>query len=288
MRFRFVDENRESFEVGVMCEALAVSRSGYYAWCERPRSARAQESERLGALVERAHVESRGTYGGPRVHAELRARGESCGRNRVARLMRERGLRGRTKRRFRTTTKSDARNAVAPDLLNRNFEAERPDQVWVGDTTNMPTEEGWLYVAALLDLNSRAVVGWSMASRNNTELTLSALGMAVGRRRPAPGFIHHTDRGSPYTAEAYQQRLQLRGARVSMSEPGDCYDNAVAESFFHTLKNELSDKIPFRTRDEARREVFDYIEVFYNRKRRHSTLGYVSPAEYEEKQAVLA
>jgi transposase InsO family protein len=281
MRFRFVEENRGAFEVGAMCGALEVSRSGYYAWCERPKSERAEESERLGAMVERIHEESRSTYGVPRVHAELQAHGETCGRNRVARLMRERGLRGKTKRRFRTTTKADVRHAVASNLVERDFCAAGPDQVWVGDTTYLRTQEGWLYLAVLLDLYSRMVVGWSMGPVNNVALTLAALAMALGRRRPLPGLIHHTDRGSPYTAEAYQRRLRERGLRASMSDKGDCYDNAAAESFFHSLKTELADEMPFRMRSEARAKVFDYIEVFYNRRRLHSSLGYLSPAGYE-------
>jgi transposase InsO family protein len=281
MKFRFVDEHRETFEVGAMCEVFEISRSGFYAWRDRPKSHRAKESERLGVMVEQIHEKSRAIYGVPRVHAELRARGTACGRKRVARLMREKGLRGKAKRRFRTTTKANARHAVAPNLLEQDFSADRPDQVWVGDTTYLRTEEGWLYLAVLLDLYSRMVVGWSMGTRNSEELTLAALEMALGRRQPLPGLIHHTDRGSQYTAKTYQQQLGARGVRASMSAKGNCYDNAAAESFFHTLKTELADEIPFRMRSEARAGVFDYIEVFYNRQRRHSTLAYACPVEYE-------
>ena len=288
MRFRFVDENQEEFEVGVMCGILDVSRSGFYAWCERPESQRAVESVRLGTLVEQVHKESRGNYGVPRMHAELRARGEKLGRHRVARLMREKDLHGRVKRRYRTTTKADARHAVAPNVLKRDFSTEQPDQVWVGDITYLWTEEGWMYLAVLIDLYSRIVVGWSMSERMPVGLTLAALEMAVGRRGPAAGLLHHSDRGSQYTATAYQARLLELGARPSMSRKGNCYDNAVAESFFHSLKTEMMDELPFHTRAEARSKVFDYIEVFFNRQRRHSTLGYVCPAEFESKGKVAA
>lgn len=282
MKFRFVDENQETFEVGLMCSTLEVSRSGYYAWCGRPLSERALESERLGALVEQVHAESRRNYGVPRVHAALRARGETCGRNQVARLMRQRQLQGRMRRRYRTTTKADARDPVAPNLLERDFLTESRDQVWVGDITYIWTREGWLYLAVLIDLYSRMIVGWSMSEHMPVELPLAALEMAVGRRSPGVGFIHHSDRGSVYTAAAYQARLDELGARPSMSGKGNCYDNAVAESLFHSLKTELMDELPFSTRSEARAKVFDYIEVFFNRQRLHSTLGYVSPVKFEE------
>jgi len=271
-----------------MCDILEVSRSGFYAWRERPESKRALESARLGALVEEVHEESRRNYGVPRVHAELRARGEECGRHQVARLMREKDLHGRVRRRYRTTTKADARHPVAPNLLQRDFSAKRPDEVWVGDITYLWTREGWMYLAVLVDLYSRMVVGWSMSERMPVELTLAALAMAAGRRGPAAGFVHHSDRGSQYTARTYQARLHELGARASMSRKGDCYDNAVAESFFHSLKTELMDEMPFRTRAEARAKVFDYIEVFFNRQRRHSTLGYVSPAKFEDRTEVAA
>lgn len=281
MRFRFVDEHREAFEVGVMCHVLEVSRSGFYAWCERPESHRTQESARLSTRIEQIHQKSRKNYGVPRVHADLLAEGEHVGRNRVARLMKAKGLRGRVRRRYRTTTKSDPQHPVAPNLLQRDFSAKAPDLVWVGDITYLWTREGWMYLAVQIDLFSRSVVGWSMSERMPVGLTLSALEMAIGRRDPGPGLIHHSDRGSQYTAGAYQSRLRELGAVSSMSGKGNCYDNAVAESFFHSLKNELGDEMPFCTREGARQIVFDYIEVFYNRQRRHSTLGYLSPAEFE-------
>ena len=271
-----------------MCNVLGVSRSGFYAWKERPESQRSMEATRLGALVKAVHEESRKNYGAPRVHAEMKARGEKCGRHRVARLMREKGLHGRVRRRYRTTTKSDPRHPVAPNLVQRDFSAETQDQIWVGDITYLWTREGWTYLAAVIDLYSRMVVGWSMSERMPVELTLAALQMAVDRRGPAAGLIHHSDRGSQYTAKAYQARLRDLGAQPSMSGKGNCYDNAVAESFFHTLKTELMDEMPFATRDEARTKVFDYIEVFFNRQRRHSTLGYVSPAEFEQLAEVAA
>ena len=273
MRYRFVDENMETFEVGVMCGILRVARSGFYAWRERPESKRDVESARLGKLVEKVHEESRRNYGSPRVHAKLRAMGEKVGRHRVTRLMREKGLHGRVKRPYRTTTKADASHPVAPNLLNRDFSAERRNQVWVGDITYLRTQEGWLYLAVLLDLHSRSVVGWSMSERMPVQLTLAALDMAIGRRGSVIGLIHHSDRGSQYTANAYQARLLGLGVQTSMSGKGNCYDNAVAESFHHSLKTELMDEMPFRTRAEARAKIFDYIEVFYNRERLHSTLG---------------
>lgn len=266
-----------------MCGILDVSRSGFYAWRERPESERAQESVRLGTLVEQIHEKSRKNYGVPRVHAELKAQGENVGRHRVARLMREKALHGRVKSRYRTTTKSDARHPVAPNLLDRNFTTKRRNRVWVGDITYIWTLEGWMYLAVVIDLFSRIVVGWSMNVRMPVALTLAALEMAVGRRSPAPGFMFHSDRGSQYTAGAYQKRLLELGAVASMSRKGNCYDNAVSETFFHSLKTELMDEMPFRTRDEARAKVFDYIEVFFNRQRLHSTLGYLSPAQFEAK-----
>lgn len=288
MRYRFVDENKRIFEVGVMCGVLQVSRSGYYAWRDRPTSPRAVESSRLGALVAEVHAASRKNYGAPRVHAELRARGEKCGRHRVARLMRERELHGRVRRRYRTTTKSDPRARVAPNLLARDFRAAGPDQAWVGDITYLWTREGWMYLAVLIDLYSRRVVGWSMSERMPVGLTLAALEMAVGRRGSLAGLVHHSDRGSQYTAKGYQGRLGELGVRSSMSGKGNCYDNAVAESFFHSLKTELMDEMPFERRAEARAKVFDYIEVFYNRQRRHSTLGYLSPVAFEQSAQKVA
>jgi putative transposase len=283
-----VDEHRKQFEVGAMCRVLEVSRTGFYAWCTRPQSNRAEESARLGKLVEQSHQASRKNYGVPRVHADLQAQGERVSRKRVARLMQARGLRGRVRRRYRTTTKSDPQHPVAANLLERKFTAPGPDQIWVGDITYLWTREGWMYLAVLIDLYSRMVVGWSMGERMPVGLTLAALHMALGRRRPAAGWIHHSDRGSQYTASIYQRRLRELGALGSMSRKGDCYDNAVAESFFHSLKVELGDEMPFCSRAEARRIVFDYIEVFFNRQRRHSALGYVSPAEFEVTVEVAA
>lgn len=269
------------FPIRLMCRVLGVSPSGYYAWCSRSMSARTQEDQRLIPLIEKIHRESRQTYGSPRVVRELRSQKESAGRHRVARLMRALGLKGLQPKRFRCTTDSNHQNPVAENFLNRNFEAEDPDKSWVADITYIWTRQGWLYLAIVLDLFSRRVVGWSMASDLRTQLVLDALEMALGQRGPVSDLLFHSDRGSQYAAHEFQEALASAGIRCSMSRRGNCWDNAVAESFFATLKKELVHRSDWPTRAAARTAIFDYLEVFYNRQRRHSSLGYLSPVEFE-------
>ena len=285
MKFEFIRMEKGLFPVALMCEVLAVSRSGFYAWARRPKAKRDIDDERLSLHVVAAHNASRGTYGSPRVHAELRAQGHQIGRKRVERLMRENHLRARTKRRFRATTDSKHALPVAPNLLGRDFKTHAPDVVWVTDITYLWTGEGWLYLAAILDLYSRRVIGWAMSAQLTRQLALDALDMALVHRRPSAGLVHHSDRGCQYASHDYQRELGKRGLICSMSRKGDCWDNAVAESFFATLKVELVYRTEFATRNAARTAVFDYIETFYNRRRRHSSLGYVSPTDFENQAA---
>jgi transposase InsO family protein len=272
----------------VLCRVLAVSCSGFYAWCRRGASARAREDAVLKVAVRAAHGASGKRYGSPRIHAELKANDHRVARKRVARLMREEGIAGQRKRRFRVTTDSRHSHPIAPNVLQRNFTAPSPNKVWVADITYIWTREGWTYLAALLDLHSRRVVGWSMDSRLDRSLALDALGMALKTRRPEPGLVHHSDRGVQYASTEYRRQLRRRGVVCSMSRKGDCWDNAVVESFFSTLKTERVHHRLYRSRDEARRDVFEYIEVFYNRVRLHSTLGYLSPAQFESKALARA
>lgn len=265
------------YPVATMCRVLEVSRSGYYAWLGRFPSRRAREDVRLRERVEAIHARSRGTYGAPRIHAELRAEGIWVGRKRVARLMREARLEGVSRRRPRGTTKRDPEAEPAADLVEREFTVPAPDRLWVADITYIPTGEGTLYLAAVVDAFSRRVVGWAMEAHLRTELVLKALNMAIGQRRPR-GVIHHSDHGSQYTAVEFGKRCREAGIRPSMGSVGDCYDNALCESFFATLECELLDRRTFRTRDEGRREVFAFIEGWYNPHRRHSALGYETPA----------
>jgi putative transposase len=281
VKFEFIDAQKAHFPVEFMCEQLEVSRSGFYAWRERPESAHRQEDQKLAEEVAQAHEESRGTYGSPRVHAELRARGRKVSRKRVARLMKQQKLEARKKRRSVRTTDSNHRHPVAPNVLERDFSPVQPNSTWATDITYVWTGEGWLYLAVVLDLFSRMVVGWSMSEHIDTTLVLGALEMALEGRQPPKGLIHHSDRGSQYASTEYRQALASRGIQCSMSRKGNCWDNAVVESFFGTLKSELVYRTHFATRHQARLELFEYIEVFYNRKRRHSSLGYLSPWEYE-------
>ena len=285
MRFAFIRRHTGEFPLDVMCRVLEVSASGYYAWRHRPESRRSREDRRLLLEIRAIHRQSRRRYGSPRVHHELRGRGFRCGRHRVARLMRDDGLEGTFRRRFRVTTDSKHRWPVASNRLARQFEVSRPDTVWAGDITYIPTRGGWLYLAVLLDLCSRRVVGWAMSPRLGRRLPLAALEMATGRRRPRASILHHSDRGSQYASKDYRQALSDEGFVVSMSRRGDCYDNAPVESFFATLKKELVAGEVFYTREQARREIVDYIESFYNSWRRHSALGYLSPAAFEEQVA---
>jgi len=271
-----------------MCHLLSVSASGYYAWSRRPRSKRAQSNEELLALIRAVHERSRGTYGAPRIHAELVASGTRVGHKRVARLMHAAGLQGASRRRWALTTVRDKKARPAPDLVERNFVAEGRDRLWVADITYIPTWAGFLYLAVVVDAWSRRVVGWSMASHLRTELVLEALNMALEQRRPE-GVIHHSDQGTQYTSIAFGLRCRKAGVRPSMGSVGDCFDNAMCESFFATLECELLDRRRFKNHEEARRAIFEFLEGWYNLHRRHSSLGYLSPAEFEkQKRARLA
>jgi transposase InsO family protein len=281
VKFEFIHAQKAHFPVEFMCEQLEVSRSGFYAWSQRPESAHQQEDQELAAEVEKVHRDSRGTYGSPRVHAELRARGRKVSRKRVARLMEQQKLEARPKRRFVRTTDSSHGLPVAPNVLERDFSPSQPNSTWATDITYVWTGEGWLYLDVVLDLFSRRVVGWAMSEHIDTQLVLSGLQMALEGRQPPQGLLHHSDRGSQYASFDYQQALADQGIQPSMSRKGNCWDNAVAESFFSTLKMELVYRTSFATRQEARAAIFEYIEVFYNRLRRHSTLGYLSPVDYE-------
>jgi putative transposase len=288
VKFAFIAVEKAFFPITVLCDVLDVSRSGFYAWCKRPEPRRKASDVELTAEIVGAHRRSRGTYGSPRVHAELRARGLCVSRKRVERLMRERGLEARRKRRFRRTTDSNHTMPIAPNVLARRFDAKAPNKAWVTDVTYIPTAEGWLYLAAILDLFSRRVVGFAMSAQNDRVLALEALKRALRARRPAPGLLHHSDRGSPYASEDYREALTARGIIASMSRTGDCWDNAVAESFFATLKAELVDAMTYPTRDAAMASIGDYLERFYNHARRHSYLGYLSPVEFELRAQVAA
>jgi transposase InsO family protein len=270
-----------------MSSTLEVSRAGFYAWLGRGESRHALEDRRLTVLIREEHEKSRGTYGSPRIHAALKKRGEVCGLHRVERLMREAGIRSKMRRKFQRTTDSKHNHPVAPNLLDQDFSVSAPNQVWVSDITYIPTDEGWLFLASTLDLYSRMVVGWSMSASMPTSLVLASLEMAIDGRSPLPGLLHHSDRGVQYAAHDFQGLLELNGIVCSMSRKGNCYDNAVKESFFHTLKTELCDHEHYKTRAQARASVFEYIEVFYNRQRLHSTLGYCSPIEFEAQRIAV-
>jgi putative transposase len=264
-----------------MCRVLQVSRSGYYAWLQRPTCARKIQDNEISHEIRRVHDENWQCYGSPRIHKALHDEGLCVSRKRVARLMRDEGISGRKKRRFKCTTDSNHAYPIAPNVLARNFDAVRPNEVWVGDITYVPTREGWLYLAVLIDLCTHQVVGWSMSDNIDRYLALDALNMATVHRRPPPGLIHHTDRGIQYACPDYQQALKVNGFQPSMSRKGNCWDNAVAESFFGAIKEELIHRVVFTTRDAARQAIFEYIEVFYNRRRLHSSIGYKSPIEFE-------
>jgi transposase InsO family protein len=282
MRFRFIEDHRDTWPVRVMCDALEVSASGYYAWRGRPESPRAAENRALLAGIRSVHARHRGRYGAPRIHAALRAEGRLVSRGRVERLMHRHGIRATTQRRFRVvTTDSNHSLPVADNLLDQTFLATRPNQIWLADITYIPTDEGWLYLATVLDLFTRKVVGWAMRDHMRQELTIAALTMAIQRRRPGPGLIHHSDRGSQYAAGSYRQVLDAADMVQSMSRKGNCWDNAPMESFFHTLKTELVHHANYPTREAAKRDLFAYIEGYYNRQRLHSALGYLTPEQAE-------
>jgi len=279
VRFAFIAQEGGR-PVSLWCRVLGVSRGGYYAWEARGESRRAREDRRLAVLVREAHERSRRNYGSPRVHAELAARGEQVSRKRVIRLMQQEGLKARVRRRYKCTTMSDHHQPIAPNLLARGFEADLANQRWVGDTTELRIgESGRMFLAAVLDLFSRFVVGWALSAVNDRHLVLKALHMAIRRRCPDAGLLHHSDRGSPYASEDYQKVLYAHGITCSMSRRGNCIDNAAMESWFSTFKSELGER--FDSYAQAKEKTFDYVELFYNQQRRHSTLGYLSPAEFE-------
>ena len=281
MRFQFIDDHRDGFPVRRMCNELDVSPSGYYAWRKRPPSAREMANQELCNKIEAVYDDNHGVYGSPRIYRELKDQGVACSENRIARLMRLRGLRAKQTTRFRSTTKRNPAHPVAPNRLKRHFVAERPNQKWLSDITYIPTQEGWLYLAAILDLYTRRIVGWAMSDHMTSDLTISALQMALIQQQPTSDLLHHSDQGSQYTDRNYQALLKNHAIQVSMNSVGSWYDNAPMESFFGTLKSELVHHRVYHTRDEARTDLFFYLEAFYNRRRRHSALGYLSPDTYE-------
>jgi transposase InsO family protein len=284
MTFRFIEEHKEQWPVRLLCDTLAVSPAGYYAWRQRPPSVRQQRHDTLVIEIRAIHAEVKARYGSPRLHAELVARGHDCCVNTVAKLMRDHDIAARTTRKFRCTTDSNHDRPVADNLLDRQFDPCGANEAWVADITYIPTRQGWLYLAAVEDLYSRRVVGWSMADHLESRLVVDALEMAVQRRLPGEGLLAHSDRGSQYASEHYQLLLGRHGITCSMSRRADCWDNAPMESFFASLKKELVHGADFATRACARAAIFEYIEVFYNGQRRHSSLGYVSPVEYEQSE----
>lgn len=288
MKFAFINAQEVAFSVQAMCRVLGVSRSGYYDWKDRPSVGADAKTMALSAEIVSAHRRSRGNYGSPRIHLELRAKGIRVGKKRVERLMREKGLQGAQKRRFHCTTDSRHSLPIAENLLDRNFDPSEANRVWAGDVTYIATEEGWLYLAVILDLFSRRVVGWSVSLHNDTPLAQEALRRALMTRRPELGLLHHTDRGSPYASLAYTAILRQYGVVASMSRAGDCYDNAVVESFFGTLKAELVRGCVYPSRLVATAAIADYIENFYNPQRRHSHLQYLSPIEFELRSQTAA
>jgi transposase InsO family protein len=283
MKYQFVAEHQQDYPIVLMCQVLEVSVSGYYAWCKRPVSAHQREDARLSAEIQSIFLANRQVYGSPRIHAALQARGIRCGRKRVVRLMQILGLQAKRRRSHKPlTTRSDPKARFAPNVLDRDFTASCPNTRWVADTTAIPTAEGWLYLAVVLDLFSRMVVGWAMAETEDEQLVTLALQMALARRHPQAGLLHHSDRGSEYTSLGYQRLLAQLGIVVSMSRTANCYDNAAMEAFFDKLKSECVKRIHFQSRTQARSTIFEYLECFYNSVRLHSTLLYVSPLAYEQ------
>jgi len=282
-----VSANQALFSIRAMCRVLEVSASGYYAWRKRKRSARAREDEKLQQRIEAIHRHSRQTYGVPRIHAELQQEGTKVGRKRIARLMKSSALAGVSRRKSTVTTRRDRSARPAPDLVDRRFVADKPNVLWVADITYVPTWAGFLYLAVVLDVWSRKIVGWAMESHLRTSLIIAALNMAIAQRTPAD-VIHHSDQGCQYTSIEFGKRCREAGVRPSMGSVGDCYDNAMCESFFATLECELIDRSTFRNHDDARSAIFDFIEGFYNTHRRHSALGYHSPVQFERSHAEVA
>lgn len=285
MKYAFIRKHKDSHKIIRLCYLLNVSSSGYYDWCDRPESHRSRKNRHLTQKIKRYHQQSTGIYGSPKIHKDLVAEGEKCSVNRVARLMKEADVKSKMARKFVITTNSKNTMQPAPDLLKRQFKVDIQNKAWVSDTTFIATREGWLYLAVILDLFSRQVIGWSMSTNNNTELVQNALTMSIWRRGKIKDVIVHSDQGSTYASGDYQKQLSDNKLRCSMSRKGECLDNAVAESFFGSLKNELVYHEDYKTRAQARQSIFEYIEIFYNRKRRHAFLNYMSPVEYEKKYA---
>ncbi len=282
MKFAFIKGHRAEFPIVAQCRVLGVSTSGFYRWLGAPVGKRAERHEELAEAIARVQAATRGVYGSPRVCAALRSEGQTVCRNTVAKVMKARGIQARTHRRFRVrTTDSDHDHPIAANVLDRKFEVKKPNQVWLTDITYIPTDEGFLYLAGVMDLCSRKIIGWSMADHLRAELVRDALNMALAARRPGAGLLHHSDRGVQYACQEYRERLEARGITVSMSRVGECHDNAPKESFWGTLKTELVYLEHFATREQARAAIFEYIEAFYNRVRLHSSLGYVSPERFE-------
>ena len=282
MKYQFIDMHRSEFAVERMCRALQVSKSGYYAWKVRPQSKRARANEKLDHHIKTIYRKNKGTYGSPRITKALNKQNIACSENRVARRMRINGIKAKTKKRFKVTTNSKHNHPVAENLLGQHFQAQRPNQVWASDITYIGTYEGWLYLAVIVDLFSRQIVGWAMDNHLGQELVLNALKQAIWRRRPPKGVIFHSDQGVQYACKAFRNLLDHYKFTQSMSGKGNCYDNAVVESFFHTLKTELIYFEHYITREDAKNSVFEYIEIFYNRDRMHSTLNYCSPVQFEQ------
>ncbi len=281
MRYACIHRRRRLYPIRTMCHAMRVSPSGYYAWRVRPESRRSRDDRELTQAIRLLHAESDGTYGSPRMQVELNASGFTCGRAKVARLMHNAGLKGCPKRRYRVTTRRGG--APASNLLDQNFSAATVNERWASDITYLWTGQGWLYLAVVMDLYSRRIIGWSMSRRIDRRIVLNALNMALGQRRPGDDLVHHSDRGVQYLSDDFQALMKNNGITCSMSDKGSCYDNAVVESFFASLKRERTKRRKYRTRDQARADVFDYIERFYNRKRRHGYVGNISPVEYEKR-----
>jgi len=281
VKYAYIHQHRYCFPVAIVCRVLQVSRSGYYAWHHRPESVRAKANRLLLTHIQRIQLQSRRCYGAVKCWKQLLAEGIACGKHRVARLRRLHGIYAQRRKRFVVTARARYTHSISPNVLSRQFTVGERNRAWVGDTTFIATRAGWLFLAVMIDLFSRKVVGWSMANQNNGQLVLDSLTMAIAQRQPGAGLIHHTDQGATYAMQSYRDLLTSQGMITSMSRKRDCWDNAVAESFFSNLKNELIRDQHFNSREEARSAIFDYIEVFYNRQRLHQTLGYKSPEQFE-------
>jgi putative transposase len=283
MKYTLISESKGGFKIGRMCNALDVSRSGYYAWRKRPESKRSRENRKLAAQIKVIHMDKyKKAYGSPRIYKELDEKGITCSPNRVARVMKKEGIRAIVPRKYRATTNSKHKFPVAPNLLKQDFNIKEPNKVWLSDITYIRTSEGWLYLASVMDLCSRRIKGWAMSDRITQELTLNALDMAITNNPDTNNIIHHSDRGSQYACNEYRKQLKKNGLICSMSRKGNCWDNAPMESFFHTLKTEWAYRFKYKTRKEAKASLFGYIEIFYNRQRRHSALQYMNPCQYED------